>query len=519
MLPGPTGNYKTIADVRVYNTAETLNDIQLNGLERINMHYNFDESDEIKRLYPDLFPSDELNVYIRKLVYDEVLNMYNDPTDNYNEIHERVLNRLQNIHLWSGFLQVNKHIFIYSFRNQWNEREQLFNLIYGRLWEKINGIYREQGYEFHYFGWLNPNNIYYKAKRGQIPLRPDTFEAGSLLSLYPGKDKKILEYKLIPTSLYDLCDYPGGNYLGWKKKDIVDAIVNSGLMKTIPYKSDPTKFHRVLEWKTIGLKPKGKNFYGQNIPGFYIRWNKESPSYSRRGCGLEAIYKKLYNTKAFINWPLLCSNRSVNYNQLKKVAREVFGIENTNRMKYDDLCQAITQVQDQVRASQMDLAKTAQESLNQVLLKPGSPWIQATTREQFKEGAKETNPIRLYNRAKDLCNRAQTKDELLQGITDMGLRGIYPENMDPYTKEDICEDLLYGLRYQAEKYGKIELYCENPDIPLDLIYSLAERAGLDAVLPTDWEEYTKEEICAILTRYLNILRHTKAPTLPRQKSL
>lgn len=512
-----TAPVRTIGNVDIYDRRDygEINEIQQEGLKRIALwsaRFSIEELDRVKILYPDLFPSDEFNISIKQLLYDLILEKYNDPEDNFRNVHFNVLISLQN----PNQLNVNKwDIYIGLLREfSWDDIEEMFELLYGDFWRGINNMYREKGFEYHYFGWLNTENILYKAKRGQISLRPDTFEAGSLLSLHPGKLEEIFNSKLKEGKLYRICRYPGKRYLGWKKQDMFDAIINSGLMKTIPYKTDPNKSRRVLEWKAIGEKSDVRKY----ITGLTLEHGKDTKVPAMPMCGLEAVYQKLYNTKAFINWPYLCSNNSIGYNQLKKVANEVFGIKNTYRMRYSEICQAITQVQDEVRQTQLDLAKVAKKALPQILLKPGSRWIKPEVRQRFKEGARETNPVRLYNNARRLCDMAQNKSELLQGLTDMGLRGMYPNDMTPYTKEDICEDLLYGLKYQAEKYGKIEIYCENPEIPLDVIYALAERAGLDAILPTNWEEYTKEDICAILTRYLNILRKTKDPTLPRKMS-
>ncbi len=506
---------RTINGVDIYIDPARLETVQVNGLKRMNVSSTRDlnRMDRLHELFPDVFPSDEFHMAIRKAIYDKVLQLYNNDGPN-REVHKSILTFLQN----SGWeMGTNGFGFYYE--------EPLTNFlvipnrpeVYQVLDEEIMDAYIQSGYQWHYFGWFNPNNPYVRAKRGQVPLRPDTFEALTNLNSKPGEYERVLENmrngKPTYTEMDQGLEYT--KYLGWDIHTIYTAIKNSGLMETVPYRSDPTRNHKVLTWKTVGIQPTHSNkntFYGRTVSGLRFRHgaDRSETMWSLRSTYWETLYRKMFNTQAFINWPLLCQNKGVTHGKLKQVANRVFGIKNVNKMSYDQLCQAIRGVQEETRRSQLTLAKVAEEARPQILLRPGSQLIQVPTRKQFSEGKKITNPYQQYKFVVQLCNTSQTKSDVLQGLTEVGLRYIYPEDMSQYSKETICEDLIEQFQYKAEKYGKIETYCNNPDIPLDLIYALAERAGLDSILPTDWENYSKEQICGMLFKYLRILRDTKS---------
>ena len=328
-----------------------LGDIQFRGLAQIsitNGDIYLRDSDTFRRKFPDVFPPDEKHVAIRRAIYDRVLDMWqHNPYE--RDYHESMLLYIQN----PGYdLQVSDNDIIGKSRELYqdllppNIRKKYgssFDRRYQKLQNDINMIYEQEGYEYYYFGWINTENQYYRAKKGEIPLRPDTFEIGTFLKLYPSQYREALKY--IKIGIYPQCQNQkdrlySSNFLGWKKSDIQQAILKSGLIESEPYKSDPTLFRKGIKWTSLGINRKG---FATNLSK---RVYSHYPYASMKSCYWDTIYRKFFNTASFINWPYLCSNRFIDYNTLKKIAVEDFGL-NYNKvkaMKYGQICQVYLNV-------------------------------------------------------------------------------------------------------------------------------------------------------------------------------
>jgi len=479
--------------------------VQESGLERMSImggETYFENSDRIKQLFPDLFPSDEFHVSIRQAIYIKVLNVFRKYP---NRKHQKILEYIQNPQFGLSV----------SHNDMVRTNTGLGDPIYEQIQKEINDAYRARGYEYYYFGWINPKNPYFMAKRGTIPLRPDTFEVGTFLTVYPSEYREVLR-KIKSGSYQQYCQNSRSdklysyNYLGWKKSELQQAILNSGLVSSEPYKTDPNRRRTGIKWKNLDI----------NIKGFAPSLSKRDgwvdyPTPYLKMCYWDTIYRKFFNTTSFINWPYLCSNRIIDYNTLKKIAQEDFGLpyNQIKRMKYGDICNRLSEISEQKQEMAKSISKLTKPAASQIILRPYSPWVSPPSRQLFKEGAKLRDPLDIYNSLVTVCESNPTKVELIQHAVNIGVRNLLPVDLSPYPTESICEFLLEDAKQKAEAYGRIEFDCSNPHIDKINIINSATIMGLGGVLPKDLSNLSKEDICNIISDYIRILRTTKEPVL------
>lgn len=371
---------------------------------------------------------------------------------------------------------------------------------------EINEAYNEQGYTRTYFGWINAANMYVRAKEGEIPLRPDTFEAASVLSHESYKNIiRSLENTRRSTGIAFPAWKQNPRYLGWKKEDLFEAIKSSGLMRDkakINYKGKGHKESKVILWRDIGIDKPG-HVVGLDLTPYM-------PYYY-----YDAIYRKLHNTGSFINWSYLCRKKLVDIHTLRHFAVKDFDLSyaQVKKMKIPELCATLTRISNERTQITEDIAKSvANDAIWQsqaIILQPGSPWV----KPQSEYFMRVTDPLEQYKLLKDGCENAGTKDDLIQLTTRMGVRNILPDNLEPYTKDAICEYLLETYLPKAEKYESVAIDCQNPHIRKRNIINTAQIMGLGGILPQDLSELSKEDVCRIIMNYVNLLRESKDLTL------
>ncbi len=535
----------TINGVGIYDrvSSSTPVNLQLNGLQ--TMHINGAEKFlsrlvRIRELFPDLFPSQELNMGIRQGLYDQVLRVYNQNQSSVKDYYWKILKRLivagQGYSWGAGIytdggagLSINPTLFLETLRpylldgsitndsrdHQRIERTNAF------LMREVKQAYNEAGFESNYFGWVNSRNPLIMAKKGTLPLRPDTFEVGSFFGAYPESYNQIIKLldsnRTVNKWSIDCPNeqerFSSASYLGWKKADLTNAINNSGLRKAVPLKIDPTRTRNVVPYTSTGINRKGKVL---GLGG----WAYMKP------CYYETIYRKIFNTTSYINWPFLCQNKIISYNTLKTVASRDFGIKGVNKLKYEQLCGMIGEIAQTRTDLTQSLAQAANVNAPSIILQPGSPWVNVSTRTQFKEGSKVTDPLERYTQIKDICQSVSTKEELIRYTVNIGIRYLLPRDVpspeDPnilisgltqYSKEQICEYLLKYLKDQIKKYGSFELDCQNPNIKKRHILNTVDIMGIQNILPPNYGDLSKGEICQVVSNYVQMLRSTKATQL------
>lgn len=180
--------------------------------------------------------------------------------------------------------------------------------------------YESLGYEWSYFGFVKRNHPLKLARDGKVPLRPTTFEPLSLFNLDPESQLKLQNFK--SKGRYRSCfpwpdnDIPKAG--GWRKEDLFNAIKRSGL------------------WKDVR---RANRIRGRHAPGFDyshgILWEdlKIMPPNDRQivvtglgkhpyksYCHYAALYRLIYSTTDFIDWPLLCRLNAVSLETIRDVA-------------------------------------------------------------------------------------------------------------------------------------------------------------------------------------------------------
>ncbi len=500
-----------------------------------------DQQVDRERKYPGLYPSNEFNMAILQGVYAKIYALYQEELQGQGS--PVLLGGRNDINTLKTYESILKELTVTSY--------DLYSVIHeinilnsppeiDEIMNEIREAYRQEGfadYTNYFGGWVNLDNIYIKAKKGEIPLRPNTFEAGSLLK--PEKYREVLTSLTQHGRGYG-CDMGEEKlYMGWKKADLKEAIKNSGLLRTPPA-DDPTKYRRenyvkgrwptnpdgspdrrILLWRDIGIDRRG------SVPGV-VGKGMDYPL-----CYYLVLYKKIFETHDYIDWAYLCGKRLVDYHTLKFIAHRDYKMDynRVKKLKYNQICQEINKIaleRNELSAVvAQSLADVAAITAPQVILQPTSPWIKAPTRSQFIEGQnKTTQPYEIYQALTGACqDNGVSKDQLIQLTNNLGIRWLLPRDvpsaedpnivrsgLEPYSKEQICQYLLERYKNEAEKYEYVSFDCRNAAVTKRFIVNAAANMGLGGVIPKDISSLTKEQLCDIMNKYINILRSTKALT-------
>jgi len=506
-----------IYPLRRYLQKVTIQPDRLRFVYLSNAAKRLERAEENQQKFPGLYPPNEFNMAILQAVYAKIYALYredkNPPVSHIKgvDIYQLILRKLIKRDDLLDFIEVLN----------WGNSPKSVRAIIG----EIDEAYGEKGFEYVYYfgGWINSDNVYIKAKRGQIPLRPNTFEAGSLLT---GEGyRNIINYLERPRHMWLGCsDGPGDReYMGWSKSNLLQAIKNSGLMRTITpdmkLKGRGPADGKVLLLRDIGIDRDGKvNGIGRHA--------------TRPVCYYEALYRKIYETHDYIDWSYLCGKRLVDYHTLKFIAHKDYKMDyNTvKKMKYNEICQKINKIAEERGELSIVVAKSLADvaaiAAPQVILQPTSPWIKPATRSQFIEGQDITDPYQIYQALSQACqDNTVNKQDLIQLTNNLGIRWLLPKDIpspeDPnivirgleaYSKEQICQYLLERYQAEAEKYEFIAFDCRNPNISKRFIVNAAANMGLGEIIPKDISNLSKEELCEIVNRYINVLRSSKALT-------
>lgn len=507
--------------------------------------------------FPGLFPSLSLNIQIIKRIYSAIYKNW----ENYNEAEEGETH-------YADFLKfvvanpewVESNLGIWHYNREYGPQSDHYPLpedVFNQVFDYMKTAYQSKGFTWFYYGIVNTDNPFFKAKNGDIPLRPDTFEAFSTFVTNPARYTEIIKVMERPP-------FRGGGAeeirkvksvskafsvaAGWKKEDLFAAIKGSGLWKDLtPVLDEMKQPGRVLPnfppaiYKP-GRYPKTKGISYRDIgidrdgflPGLpdgdlITQPHLTANGHMTRGGGkrlymkksyYEALYRKIFSTLHFINWPLICQRNAMGLETLKEVAEKDYGIDPTSMVNasYRDICGELTRISKERFELTDNLAKTlaieAKYGSRGFVMRPGSVWVQPAYREAFAEEEKIISDYDQYMKIKEFCeDDSRTKEDLIRMTENIGIRHMLPNDLSKYEKSDICFYLLDIYLPKAEKYEYIAFDCRNDAISLRHILNTATMMGLGGIFPQDVSRMTKADACNIINNYVNILLAAKAPTL------
>jgi len=409
-------------------------------------------------------------------------------------------------------------------------RESSSEFITNEVIPFVTDAYRQLGFDRTYFGFVNLQNPYVMAKMGKIPLRADTFEAFAFFDRAPDA-YAALNGKLTSQGARTSCFGSAHRWLplrtqggwspmrkmgGWKKLDLFNAIKSSGLLKDV---TQLKRFGRQkqtmgITFKDLGIPPSGRD--QMILPGF------ASTPYLAL-CYYETIYRKIFSTLDFINWPLLCKLNAVSLEGIRTIAIEHYDANPAMvaNASIGDICAFVgEQSRKRLELTEelaLTLAREAQTTQQGFTHRPGSRWVAPPTMQLMAGGQTPIAPnddYRMYLRIKAYCeDDTVTKENLIGYTIGLRIRDMLPENLDTFTKADICDHLLDILLPRAEKYEAILFDCSDPAIKVRHILNAANTMGLGAIFPKDITRLTKERACEIITNYIALLQQATAPTV------
>ena len=505
--------------------------------------------------FPGLFPSLSLNIKIIKRIYSAIYKNW----ENYNE-EEGETHYADFLKFMVAYTEtVESDLGIWHYNREYGPQSDHYPLpedVFNQVFDYMKTAYQSKGFTWFYYGIVNTDNPFFKAKNGDIPLRPDTFEAFSTFVTNPSRYTEIIK-------VMERQPFHGGGAeqiikvksvsgafskaAGWKKEDLFAAIKGSGLWKDLTPVLDEMKQpgrvfpHFARARYSPGRYPKTKGISYRDIgidrdgflPGLpdgdLITQPHLVKGIMTRGGGkrlymkksyYEALYRRIFSTLHFINWPLFCQRNAMSLETLKEVAEKDYGIDSASMVNasYKDICGELTRISKERFELTDNLAKTlaieAKYGSRGFVMRPGSVWVQPAYREAFAEEEKIISDYDQYMKIKEFCeDDSRTKEDLIRMTENIGIRHMLPNDLSKYEKSDICFYLLDIYLPKAEKYEYIAFDCRNDAISLRHILNTATMMGLGGIFPQDVSRMTKADACNIINNYVNILLAAKAPTL------
>lgn len=383
----------------------------------------------------------------------------------------------------------------------------------------IDLSYESLGYEFSYFGFVKKAHPLRMAKVGKIPLKPNTFEAFGLFHLAPNayleKAERInanaFGHRQNRRSCLRYMDNDIVRMGGWKKKDLVDAIKKSGLWKNVNNlrrndRHPPGEQNMGIAFQDLGL---ADPFPEQQVVRGLGR------TLYMPICYYETLYRQIYQTTDYIDWPLLCELNAVSLTNARKTAVEIYAAQprEVANASADEICSYIMQVATKRKQLTKSLAMEAKEAGENFVAQPGSRWVQPLVMQRRGPLGEfitpPTSDYEMYKVVKQYCENQQiTKDQMISYTTALNIRTYLPENLDQYSKADICEYLLDFLLARAQKYESVFIDCADPAINVRHILNAATIMELGGIFPKDVSNLTKETACRIISNYIQLLRDT-----------
>lgn len=392
------------------------------------------------------------------------------------------------------------------------------NLFLEEVAQMIKMTYEGLGYEWSYFGFVKKEHPLRMAKVGRVPLKPNTFEAFGLFHLAPNRYIEINEdingthrrtrdgRQSCFTGTFNI-EIP--KLSGWKRQDLFDAIKRSGLWK------DVSNLKRVMytnrQHARMGIAFKDLGLADPNDKQQVVRGLAGQPYMSL--CYYETLYRKIYSTGDYIDWPLLCSLEAVTLENIRKAAVEMYAArpEQVANATAGQICAYVTETSRKRTELTRSLAMATQGAREGFVGQPGSRWIQPTTLRRRgplgEEISQPVNDYQLYQAVKQYCQDQNiSKDQLLGYTAALNIRSYLPDNVDQYSKADLCEYLVDFLLPRAERYERVLVDCDDPAIGVIQILNAATIMELGGIFPKDVSKLTKQDACSIFANYIKLLR-------------
>lgn len=498
--------YVAMKDIKP--TTDSLTTIWMN--RRAYQKYN-----AIRDMYPDVYPPLELEVRIMKNIYRRIHEYWIQLQD---ASLDRALRYLRSFELYNtmkilNLLMTERKLipgkdYEIAVETQTEEEQEMYAAVpIDEILREIGHEYAAAGYVWRYFMFYNANSSFVQANLGNVELKPDIFEAFAKSPI----DKYDKNVKILRDDYYiGYDDKPKAPFVGWRKKDLFDAIKKSGLWKEdtvvrISSKGVETKGEGIPT-KDLKIKQRG---YRTTVRAL-AKYPSENMTY------YETLYRLIFNTLTYVNWGKICGMKLVNLTELRRIGSREFGIPLSSKFDYGRLCTEIGKAAELRRGLPKQIATLLPFQSQIVKFQPtGAPWLDTLTRYEFTEGEALVKPYAQFVAVSSWCqDETVDKTELLNRLRIKKMSYMLPQNLEPYSKDEICAHLIEEIQVQAEKYEYIFFDCSDPAIEKRHILNTLAIMELGGVLKdVDIANVTKEELCGIVNNYISLLQETKALTI------
>ncbi len=369
-----------------------------------------------------------------------------------------------------------------------SDREEASDLV-NHIWNQIIEDAASAGYEFRYFTFFKSDHPLVRINKENIKVTPEIYEGGSTLvdmELYESIIKNISDGTLNSSDInvgLDLTrtDQRGIRYklhpvlrrqgLGWRKRDLMEAIKATGLTDVItvpdPRSKMKTKllervhsdredyydhlWYDIVELSNMGITEEGRRttllaeelgrktrYYTGTFPGFGKNPYMPKVYY-------EALYRKLFTTLINVDWGRVCSQNLIGTEKLRNVAISDFHFDEylVKRFEYKDLCNILQEESKRRRQLKDELKEIIPEARDVIYYRPGGRIMRgAETIGMFKSEVKEPRDEKetSLDRLIQMCSDPDlTKEQIFELAQEMDLEILLSRlPMAAPTKDDYC---------------------------------------------------------------------------------
>lgn len=379
-----------------------------------------------------------------------------------------------------------------------------------------------RGYIYRYYIYVSETNLMVQANMGKLPMTPQSFEVFAPMQRFKHMDASSLGGFILRVPVRGKLT---PSILGWKKADMFRAINEAGVRRPMLYRPGGNERNtpymaNVIPKEVVGVENVSNNPFTRYLPGMPdIQVDDPDFNVSRlygNRAYYSEVYRRIYKTQTYFDWDNMCKYRPGYVGANKESLKLEFNLDNADFENEAEACKLIAE---RVKAKKkfVEQIGSALPFASEAIKFPAeSRWVTENvdpeTLRQFYQSPIPKSAFEQKIILERWCgDDSVSKEDYIKGIKGIRLGYLLPANLEPYSKNQLCEYILDIITRETEKYGFIELDCRDPSIQKRHILNAMTIMGLGEVFKNiDYLNITKEELCEKVVAYITILREQSA---------
>ena len=407
------------------------------------------------------------------------------------------------------------------------EEEKMGFIIPLGLKQDILSDYENAGYVFTYFGFLNktePRVIIYMNRIGvtlpgseNLPIEPtkENYEIASNIITLESYNKFIDRIRSVKSRSAFYTKYQsrgeqifGG--IGWSKRDIVNAIINTGLTQIVgktmydPVARKNILFNAMKLDDVLNVLPSFKQLNGVMKPNYLVGFGVVRKEYNQfkqltktptfqstyymPKLYYEMIYRKIFNTLAYVDWKQVCQNRTLTIPNLIE-ASKALNVPIIDNEDYSQICNRLEQYASRQRYAATPGISISQipQSISSFSSDPRPSFSSVSIPSGYIESSRPSN----YPEYQERQGEQSMASMITSGLSEpLKRRQVTFQSQE----EMLISEQITILCSQRMPIDEIEKKAYLYDV-----LTLARKMGILNLFPQDMLNVTQDQICSILS--------------------